>query len=118
MTRMTSTTRLTLITLLLAGLVPAEASAQVTFERLLNADEEPENWLTYSGTYSSNRHTKLDQITPENVEDLELSWVFQASSLEAFQATPLVVDGIMYLTEPVNNGGGPRRQARKRVLEV
>ncbi|HIE94491.1 MAG TPA: hypothetical protein EYQ83_17115 [Acidobacteria bacterium] len=96
-------TRQTLIALMLVSLLPTGAAAQVTFERLLNADEEPENWLTYSGSYSSNRHTKLDQITPDNVEDLELSWVFQAGSLEAFQATPLVVDGIMYLTEPVNN---------------
>ena len=96
-------TRQTLIAFMLVALLPSGATAQVTFERLLNADEEPENWLTYSGSYSSNRHTKLDQITPENVEDLELSWVFQAGSLEAFQATPLVVDGIMYLTEPVNN---------------
>ena len=96
-------TRRTLIALLLVTLLPGGATAQVTFERLLNADDEPHNWLTYSGTYSSNRHTKLDQIRPDNVADLELSWIFQAGSLEAFQATPLVVDGIMYLTEPVNN---------------
>ena len=91
-----------LLAFAIVSLLPGGTSAQVTFERLLNADEEPHNWLTYSGTYSSNRHTKLDEITPENVDQLELSWVFQASSLEAFQATPLVVDGIMYLTEPVN----------------
>ena len=96
-------TRPTLIALLLATLLPTAAVAQVTFERLLNAADEPHNWLTYSGSYSSNRHTKLDQIRRENVDALELSWVFQAGSLEAFEATPLVVDGIMYLTEPVNN---------------
>ena len=93
----------TFIALLVGALTAGTASAQVTFERLLNAEEEPHNWLTYSGTYSSTRHTRLDQITADNVDDLELSWVFQAGSLEAFQATPLVVDGIMYLTEPVNN---------------
>ena len=93
----------TFIALLVGVLTAGTASAQVTFERLLNADEEPHNWLTYSGPYSSTRHTRLDQITADNVDDLELSWVFQAGSLEAFQATPLVVDGIMYLTEPVNN---------------
>ncbi len=96
-------TRKFLIVLSLVALLPTVSAAQVTFERLLNADDEPHNWLTYSGGYSSNRHTKLDQIHADNVDDLELSWVFQASSLEAFQATPLVVDGIMYLTEPVNN---------------
>ncbi len=104
-TRMSTMTsfRRTLVPLLLAAALPGAAAAQVTFERLLNADAEPHNWLTYSGTYSSNRYTTLDQITPENVDQLELAWIFQANSLEPFQATPLVVDGIMYLTEPVNN---------------
>ena len=78
-------------------------AAQVTFDRLLNAEAEPHNWLTYSGGYSSHRHTALDQITRDNVDRLELAWIFQAGSLVQFQATPLVVDGVMYLTEPVNN---------------
>ena len=95
-------TRHTLIALLLFSLLPTGAAAQVSFERLLRADEEPENWLTYSGTYKSQRHSQLDQVTPANVTDLELRWVFQARSLEVFQATPLVVDGIMYLVEPTN----------------
>ena len=50
-------TRKFLIALLLVSLLPAASAAQVTFERLVNADEEPHNWLTYSGGYSSNRHT-------------------------------------------------------------
>ena len=45
-------TRQTLIALLLITMLPTGVAAQVTFDRLLNADEEPENWLTYSGTYS------------------------------------------------------------------
>ncbi|MFQ5930663.1 MAG: hypothetical protein ACE5MK_13295, partial [Acidobacteriota bacterium] len=48
--------------------------AQVTYERLLRADKEPENWLTYSGTYKSHRHSRLDQINRENVAQLELAW--------------------------------------------
>ena len=44
-------TRQTLIAFMLVALLPSGATAQVTFERLLNADEEPENWLTYSGSY-------------------------------------------------------------------
>jgi len=95
-------TRHALMALLLVSLLPTAAAAQVPFERLLRAEEEPENWLTYSGSYKSNRHSALDQITPANVTDLELRWVFQARSLEVFQATPLVVDGIMYLVEPTN----------------
>jgi alcohol dehydrogenase (cytochrome c) len=85
---------------LVASLVFAGvAGAQVTFERLLGAGDEPHNWLTYSGSYASQRHTSLREITPANVADLELKWVFQAQSLESFETTPLVVDGIMYLTE-------------------
>lgn len=83
-------------------LVPLGLQAQVTSDRLLNAGAEPENWLTYSGSYASNRYSPLDQIRRSNVKNLELKWVFQAQSLEAFETTPLVVDGIMYLTEPPN----------------
>ena len=95
-------TRATLVTLCLVTVLPHGLNAQVTFDRLLNADQEPHNWLTYSGTHSSERHSRLDQITPANVDDLELKWVFQAQSLQVFETTPLVVDGIMYLTEAPN----------------
>jgi alcohol dehydrogenase (cytochrome c) len=83
-------------------LLPAVASmlaAQVSFDRLLHTDAEPQNWLTYSGSLSGQRYSLLDKITPQNVKNLELKWVFQARSLEKFEATPLVVDGVMYLTE-------------------
>ena len=86
----------------LAIAAPAPAPAQVTSERLLGAAAEPHNWLTYSGTYASQRYTTLAEIRPSNVADLELKWVFQAQSLESFETTPLVVDGVMYLTEAPN----------------
>jgi alcohol dehydrogenase (cytochrome c) len=75
----------------------------VTYDRLLKASEEPRNWLTYSGSYRSQRHTLLKQIDAGNVKNLEMKWVFQASSLENFEATPLVVDGVMYVTSPIND---------------
>ena len=87
---------------ILTLLLSVSSSAQVTFERLINAEDEPQNWLTYSGTYSSNRHTSLDQISSDNVDELDLQWVFQAQSLQVFQTTPIVVDGIMYITEAPN----------------
>ena len=89
------------LTLVAPGSTLAQETG-LTFERLLNAEAEPHNWLTYSGGYDSQRHTTLDQIDPENATDLELKWVFQAQSLQVFQTTPLVVDGIMYLTEAPN----------------
>ena len=78
-------------------------AAQVSSERLLRASDEPTNWLTYSGTYSSQRHSLLKQIDVSNATTLELKWVFQAQTLTSVSATPLVVDGIMYVTQPPND---------------
>jgi alcohol dehydrogenase (cytochrome c) len=76
---------------------------QVSFDRILAAGNEPQNWLTYSGSTMSQRYTTLAQITPQNVKNLELQWMFQARSLEKFEATPLVVDGILYTVQAPNN---------------
>src|SRR5277367_699369 len=75
----------------------------VPFERILNAGSEPQNWLTYSGGYASNRYSELTKITPENVKDLTLKWVFQSHSLEKHEVTPLVVDGVMYTIQSPND---------------
>ena len=87
---------------------------QVTYERLLNADREPANWMTYSGTYRGWRYSPLDQIKRENVQKLKLKWVYQMSAQDVgtthqvnathtVETTPLVVDGIMYFSEPPSN---------------
>jgi alcohol dehydrogenase (cytochrome c) len=89
--------------LFLLFLASVSLFAQVSDERLLHASQEPQNWLTYSGSYASQRYSLLDQITPANVKQLDLSWIFQAQSLEKFEATPIVVDGIMYVTQPPND---------------
>ncbi|HTA42470.1 MAG TPA: PQQ-dependent dehydrogenase, methanol/ethanol family [Bryobacteraceae bacterium] len=77
--------------------------SSVPFERILHANQEPQNWLAYSGGYSSNRYSELKQITPDNVKDLTLKWVFQSRSLEKHEVTPLVVDGIMYTIQSPND---------------
>jgi alcohol dehydrogenase (cytochrome c) len=77
--------------------------AQVSFDRLLRATAEPQNWLTHSGSMMSQRYSLLTQVTPDNVKNLELKWVFQAQSLEKFEATPLVVDGVMYTVQAPND---------------
>ena len=84
----------------LACLLAANASAQVPYDRLLKARSEPGSWLTYSGTYDAQRYSPLDLIRPDNVAKLRPAWVYQASQTGPFQATPLVADGVMYLTEP------------------
>ena len=80
-------------------LTAAPALAQVTHERLLNADREPGNWLTYSGNYAGWRYSPLTQITRDNADWIRLQWVHQMRHSQ-IETTPLVVDGVMYLTEP------------------
>ena len=91
--------KLLILFLTLAGALPA----QVPYSRLLDAAKDPGNWLTYNGTYFSQHYSALDRINASNVRRLGLKWVFQAQSLEKFETTPLVVDGVMYLTEAPNN---------------
>lgn len=91
----------------IAFIVGSAVAAQVPFDRLRHAADEPHNWLTYSGTYFSQRFSTLRQITTENVRQLQLQWVYQAQSAEPsdskFEATPLVVDGVMYTVRPPND---------------
>jgi len=91
-----------LAAIILFSLFCAAAPAQVTFDRLLRSQREPQNWLTYNGNLGSTHHSSLDQINAANVATLDLKWVSQAQSLEKYEATPLVVDGVMYVTEPPN----------------
>ena len=81
----------------------APSFAPVTPQRLLNSDAEPQNWLMYSGNYFSQRYTRLDQIDTENAGQLEMQWAFQLRALDRAETTPLVVDGVMYVTESPNN---------------
>jgi alcohol dehydrogenase (cytochrome c) len=91
-----------LILLASVGAVASLRAQEVTFERILNANREPANWLSYSGTLDNHRYSQLDQITTANVAELELQWVWQARSLEKFEATPLVVDGVLYTVQAPN----------------
>ena len=86
--------------ILCALLFVISLAGQVPYERILHADREPESWLTYSGTYRSHRYSTLDQITRENVSRLQPAWMYQIRSRHKFETSPLVVDGIMYISEP------------------
>lgn len=76
--------------------------AQVPYERIRDADREPGNWFTYSGTYRGHRYSALTQITAANVHRLKPVWVYQTNDLNKFEVSPIVVDGIMYISEPPN----------------
>jgi alcohol dehydrogenase (cytochrome c) len=79
--------------------ISGSLAAQVSFDRILNADKEPQNWLTYGGTLQSQRYSLLNQITTANAKDLELKWAFPVRSLDAFETTPLVIDGVLYTVQ-------------------
>ena len=81
----------------------APSFSPVTWERLLNAADEPHNWLMYSGTLDSQRYSRLDQIHNRNVSELELKWAYHLSAFDRAETTPLVVDGVMFVTEAPSN---------------
>jgi len=84
---------------------PASAgpgTSKVTFERIVNAAREPGNWLTYSGNYQGWRHSPLTEINVENVNRLRPRWVYQFRTTHKVETSPIVVDGVMYLTRPPN----------------
>ena len=76
----------------------AISAAPVTNRDLLDGLKDQSRWLTYSGTYDGQRHSPLSQITPDNVDRLTAQWTFQTGQLGSFQTTPLVHDGVLYVT--------------------
>ena len=85
---------------LLFVLLALPLASQVPYERIRRAEAEPGNWLTYSGNYFSHRFSSLKQITTANAVRLKPAWVYQIEARHKFETTPLVVDGVMYITEP------------------
>ena len=86
----------------LASLKREEAGTQpqtISTERIRYAEREPQNWLTYSGSYFSQRYSALTQITRDNVKSLTLKWVWRPRYLDKMESTPLVVDGVLYAVQ-------------------
>ncbi|HEX2521764.1 MAG TPA: PQQ-dependent dehydrogenase, methanol/ethanol family [Terriglobia bacterium] len=82
---------------------PLVAASEVTSQRLIDAAKEPHNWLIYSGTYNAWRYSPLDQINKTNIKKLVPVWTFQTGKIDGgFSCTPLVADGVMYITSPSN----------------
>ena len=75
------------------------ASAQVPFTRIVNADQEPGNWLTYSRTLDGHRYSPLSEINAANVSKLRVRWAYQFADPRT-EASPIVVDGVLYVTGP------------------
>ena len=79
----------------------APLDIRVSAEQVLAAGSKTDEWLTYSGSLDGRRYAPLTELTPANVSQLQLRWVHQFESSEPKnQATPLVVNGIIFTTEP------------------
>lgn len=77
--------------------------AAVAAEDLVDARNAPQNWLTYSGAYDGWRHSALSQINRANIAQLRPLWIYQVQDAgQRFETTPLVVDGVMYITTSRN----------------
>src|SRR5579872_1333990 len=83
-----------------AGQLSSEerTTADVNESRVIAADKEPGNWMTYGRTYDEQRFSPLKQITDQNVSQLGLAWHFDLDTHRGQEATPLVIDGVMYFT--------------------
>ena len=75
------------------------ASAQVPFQRIVNADKEPGNWLSYSRTLDGHRYSPLNEINTENVSKLKVKWAAQFADARE-EVSPIVIDDILYVTSP------------------
>ena len=90
---------------LLGGIALAAApvlAAEVTSQRLINADKEPQNWLMNHRTYDGQRFSPLDQINKGSVKNLKLAYAVAlggTSANENLEATPLVEDGFMFMVD-------------------
>src|SRR5262249_2606196 len=92
---------------LLASTSVLAMAADVTTERILNADKEPQNWLTVNKDYASHRYSELDQINKSNVKDLHVAFTVALGGVQGakkfptggHQSTPLVDDGAMYIVD-------------------
>ncbi len=91
---------LTLTAAALTAAAPMMMAQQLTQEMLSNPPAD--TWPGYHGDYSGQRHTPLKQITQDNVDKLALQWAFQTNQTNTIKCTPLLVNGVLYITVPDN----------------
>jgi alcohol dehydrogenase (cytochrome c)/quinohemoprotein ethanol dehydrogenase len=77
---------------------PPASPAAVNADRLVAADSEADQWMSHGRTYDEQRFSPLDQITTENIKELGLTWFADLDTNRGQEATPIVVDGVMYVS--------------------
>jgi alcohol dehydrogenase (cytochrome c) len=101
---MTTRSRTVLSALMLATATTLTAGAQsITSRDLLDGLSNTSRWLIYSGDYSGQRFSPLTQITPANAGQLAAQWTFQTGVVNKLEATPIVLDGVLYMTGALNH---------------
>lgn len=85
-------------TALLACSAPDASQSGVSDADLSNATNTPETWLTHGGDYKEQRHSRLTNITKDNIANLGVAWTFDLSTGRGVESTPIVHDGVMYVT--------------------
>ncbi len=83
--------------------LPAGTNVNVTDSMMLNAQSDENNWLLNGRTYDNQRYSPLKQITADNVNSLSLVALVQTGMTASFETTPIVTNGVMYITTPVVN---------------
>ena len=73
-----------------------KSTGQLDAQRIIDADDEPHNWLAHGRTYDEQRHSPLKQINADNAADLGLAWYFDTGTDRGLEASPIVVDGVMF----------------------
>jgi len=84
--------------LTLLGSCNSKVSPEVDDTALRNADSDVDNWLTHGRTYSEHRHSPLEQIDESTVDRLGLAWSYEFADKRGLEATPIVVNGVLYTT--------------------
>src|SRR5690349_17313677 len=97
--------RLAAATVAAVAALGASAAAQqtITTRDILAGFATPARWLTNAGDYTGQRNSPLTQITPANAAQLAPQWTFQTQVAGSFEATPIVLDGVIYITGPMNH---------------
>ena len=81
---------------------PAPALSSIGLDPATLLNPPPDSWPTYHGDYTGRRHSTLSQITPDNVHQLTVAWTWQSGAAAGIKASPILVNGVMYVTMPDN----------------
>jgi len=84
--------------LVIFSIIAASSSLAINEKDIINADQTPGEWLSHGRTYDEKRFSPLDQIHRDNVDGLGLTWQYATGNTRGMEATPIVADGIMYIT--------------------